>query len=535
LIISALRHGELNAAQWSVDMLVHWYNNAIRSGSSSRCFGWNTHLLVPSLLGSDLSDPIWKEIQNGHDWNESGVICIALNNAWADICMITAVYILAKPISQLSSESNKLTAALVNGTRYKPSSSTSVDHPHVTKGSDVLQLYMRHRWYWLYDNSSHSSWLDGVVESFSRIEEKEYISGRIYTGWGCRDIHSLKSMYVAMAIGYSRSEWEFSEQTIEFLFSGVVELQHREALIRDLNEWKEPSDDSVERAKLLMGDEYTPDMLKNFKISIVKVIETIEYRHVAVIRDAAIDSDFLLEIGRMGSSTAFTLRSNQMPLSLFDDINYVNEMDDDSRCIVNITNYNRSDVAVGFQETRLTGDAEWFDHSISDNVSINLYRRLIQMPGFIVSRFDDDRALIAQVVHDAASLAEKNYRPILFVGPWNIQELLDSALWGYGAEENKIPFDTRKDDGYPESYLCHLNEIEVYQLPFHVIEFCILAPKECFEKVDVRQLDDGRYVNVKFIEDEVERSKGTLKLSYWIKPAYKKIPTFKYISGLADE
>jgi len=166
---------------------------------------------------------------------------------------------------------------------------------------------------------------------------------------------------------------------------------------------------------------------------------------------------------------------------------------------------------------------------------LNLYRHLIQGTSFVESQFDDDKELITRVVDDTTSLISNSFTPILFIGPWDIYTLLDSARWGLADKGEEFPFTVRKDDGYPDNYLCHVNEIEVYQMPFNRIGFSILVGREGFKHVSVRRVDHDQFVDVSFIEDETDRSTGTLKLSYWLKSTFRKVPAFKYISKHEDE
>lgn len=533
-IVSALRHKELAAAEWAADMLVHWYDNAF-IGREPHQYRWRKMLLVHSELGIDFKEAIWARILNGHEPNAADAILISLSNAWLDMRLVTAAYIIMKPADEFSPHINKIISSLIDETRLRPSGGIYNVHHRIDSGAKILEAYIRQRSYWKYGNNTYSSWLDGVVDSFGRIEAPEHVSGRIYSGWGAEDIRHLQSAYMAIAISKSNREWTLSDQMLEFIFSDIFVIQHRETLLSDLNKWLEPSSDIFEKSKILSGDAYRLEMLENYKKSISKLIERINSQNKAEILHAPIDQARLIELGKYASETAFTTSAGRIPLALFNDIEFVDQLDDANKYTVSINDYQRSEVVEGIETSHAVNESEWFDDIITQSVSVNLFKCLIKYSDFVEDSFDDERNLIKRVVDDARTLTKEGYTPIFLIGPWNVYQLLDSALWKYGGKKDELPFAVRKDDGYGDSYLCHLENIEVYRMPFSKIGFTILTARECFDLVRIRQIGDGRYVKVEFEEDENELTKGSLKLSYWMQAKFINTPAYKYNSTSEEE
>lgn len=533
-IVSALRHKELAAAEWAADMLVHWYDNAYIGGEPHQ-YRWRKSLLVYPELGGDVTEALWAKILNGQEHNDADAIRISLSNAWFDMRLVVAAYIFMKPTDEISPGIKKIISSLVDETRLRPSGGIDYIHHRIDSGAKILEAYIRQRSYWKDGNNTYGSWLDGVVGAFGRIEAPEYVSGRIYSGWGAEDIRHLQSAYMAMAISKSNREWTLSDQMFEFLFSDCCELKHREVFVNDLNEWLKPSDDIIEKSKLFLGDAFRPEILEYYKNSISVLIERIKSKNEAEILHAPIDRARLIQFGKYASETAFTIGNGRIPLALFNDIKFVGHMDDVNKYSVNITGYGRSNVAEEIEPNRAVNEEDWLDNIITQSVPLNLFECLINSSNFIENKFDDDRNLIKRVVDDAKTLTKEGYTPILFIGPWNVHDLLDAALWKYGGKTDEIPFAVRKDDGYADSYICHLENIEVYRMPFDKIGYSILTTKECFDLVSFRQIGDGQYVEVEFEEDEKDRAKGSLKLSYWMQPKFKDTPAYKYISTSEEE
>ena len=532
-IITALRHREFVAAEWATDMLVHWYENTFTHNTPSQ-FGWNTTFLVHSLLGLEITEPIWEQILNGEVLDEADGVYIALNNSWLDTCIITACYILNKPNNQLDDKVKKIASALLHGTRLRSTDGLSGTQHQITKGADVLQAYIRYQWYWEYGDGIYGNWLNGIVDSFGQIEKEEYVSGRIYSGYGARDVHSLQAAYIAITIGLSVSEWTLRPKIFDFICSDVLNLKQRGRLIGELNQWQEPSEDTIGKAKLIAGDSYKSEYLENYKRSIAKLIAQLTDRNRENIISAPIDAERLVDFGKHASSTAFSLETDRIPFSLFNTVEYVDVLEDVYKSIINIGNYRRSEIAEGLGATSTASHR--LDKLVTDNVSHQLYRNFLQKINFVDSSFTDGRKLIAQAVTDSVELIDIGKTPILFIGPWDIYMMFDATFWNFGKIEDRLPFVIRKDDGYPDSYICHVEDVAVYRMPGSQIDYCVLLAQESFDKIKIRKIGDKQYVKAAFIDDEVEGSvKGTLRLSYWMKLQLLQNPSFKYILKAKEE
>lgn len=526
-IISALKNNEIDAAEWATDMLVHWYENSI-SGREPYQYLWNQDLLVHTLLGTDTSEPLWTQILNDQQLNESDSVRISLSNAWFDVRLATAAYILNRQNDLSDPRTQKVVSALINQKRLRPSGGIQVAHHNVSTGAHILQAYIRQRWHWLSADRTYGNWMDSITESFGRSEEKEYIIGRIYSGFGAKDIQSLRSSYMAFAISLSRKEWSISNTFLEFLFSSSVSLQQREDLVRELSSWSTAPDDAIEKAKDLMCEEYTPEHLTNFTASVETLANIIETKNIQEVVYAPLDLELLTSIGKNVSAEVFIANPTALPLSLFSNINFVENLDDRHLRKSTITGFQRSQFAKNVVVDRFGDYTSFISNIISQDISLTLFNRLYQEPKFIESRFSDPIKLLERSVVDVKTLLAEKNSPVLLIGPWTLRELLQSAWWNAHEKEGDFPYSVRKDDGYPENYICHLEGVEVYQTPFSDDVNCILTTKALFEGVRFKEIEARQYVNAEFVADERDPMRGSLVLSYWMDVVFGRVSAFKY-------
>jgi hypothetical protein len=146
---------------------------------------------------------------------------------------------------------------------------------------------------------------------------------------------------------------------------------------------------------------------------------------------------------------------------------------------------------------------------------------------YIEEEFQNVSRLLGAAVSLAKDIVQKGHNPILFIGPTDIEELLQKATWNELENSEELPFNIKRKDGYPEQYICHIDQIEVYHAPFSNLEFCALLPKECLKSIQVQQFEDSRYVDAEFKADQDDKTKGTLELAYRVKCIFSRDLTWK--------
>src|SRR5690606_23218594 len=108
-------------------------------------------------------------------------------NAAFDLRVIAACYILLKPDLNDDDKVREYIRALLSGDSIHPTGTIGRRAKSVSKASDILGAYIRHRDYPNYGEGTYGGWLSNVLYSFGRVNEQKKISGRIYSGWGRSD------------------------------------------------------------------------------------------------------------------------------------------------------------------------------------------------------------------------------------------------------------------------------------------------------------------------------------------------------------
>lgn len=536
-IVGAIRNGADDAAEWAVDILNNWYSTAFIGGEPYQ-YGWRGEFVVHQMLGMPVDGQLWRSVLNGQEFSGHDASLIALRNVWVDVRLATAGYLIKRSPAEIDQEHVRLVNALVAGARLKVGGSSGTTHTEMRDSSDILQAYIRQRWYWEYGDGTYSNWLDGALSAFAEMEQEEWVSGRVYSGWGGTGVTSVTQAYVAIAISLARRPWKLSESTLEFLFSEAVGFQHRQELIRNLREsWLEPDEPTLNIAKALSQGIDIQDRLENFSRSLEATIQQLEDENERGVIDARIDRERLRQLGRFASTSGFRIQGGAVPQSFFNDVEYVDQLGEETCHRIRIPGYDRSNIAEGIDAVPATNEDEWLDQMVTGEASVKLFRGVFERPGLIEAEVNGFDSLIEQAVRDGRSMREDGLRPVFLIGPRRTARLLEQAMWPHGLKHERLEYELTKEEGYPDHYICHLQGIETYQLPFRDAEFCILISRESFRLMRVRRLDDGRYVDVEFQENEENRAKGDLILSFWLEGELSHERAFKYAlpSALDEE
>ncbi|GEA06130.1 hypothetical protein KUL42_08910 [Alteromonas sp. KUL42] len=218
--ITALRHNNIEAAGWGIDMLNNWIEKlSVRQhGHGLEEYRWHAELVTHDMLLKSADDQAWGKVLNGNEFNLQSAFNIAINNAAFDLRVITACYILLKPNLNGDEQIKQYIRALLSCASIHPTGAIGRRTKSVSKASDILGAYIRHRDYPNYGEGSYGSWLSKVLGSFGRVNEQRRVSGRIYSGWGRNDPHSMKNAYVEIAVSFSSNQWQLGRIWFDISF-----------------------------------------------------------------------------------------------------------------------------------------------------------------------------------------------------------------------------------------------------------------------------------------------------------------------------
>jgi hypothetical protein len=528
--ISALRYNNAEAAGWGVDMLNNWIEKlSVREhGHGLEEYRWHSELVTHDMLLKSSDNELWQTALNGKEFNLRSAFNIALSNAAFDLRIITACYILLKPNSIIDDQVKQYVKALLSCAAIHPTGSIGGRTKSVTRASDILGAYIRHRDYPNYGEGSYGSWLSKVLESFGRVNEKRRVSGRIYLGWGRDDPQSMNSAYVEIAVSFSTNEWQLERKWFDIIFSNAFRHIDHESLVRDLNDWLKVADEMV-NSQLISHENHTKN-IENFKTSIQIIIQLINEHKKGVIAEAEIDEALLTQFGVIFSEQLNKVNSTpDFPINLFDTIGVNGKATTNNSFKVNIQEYKKENVAVNVDINRAVNEEDWLKDATNSNIKTNILRAFVRYQTTELHTYTSAE----NNVNDCIKLSKSIRNPVLFVGDDKLSRFLYDARYNQDiANKYGISF----IDGHGRYYICSIGNIEVYEIRFTDVEFSLLTTKELFEAIDFTKVAENQFVKVKFEASEKDESIGVLSLNYWMDITFKMDqPCIKFELKIKDE
>lgn len=534
MIIHASKYQNNEAAIWATDVLSRWYELFSNRNIGYRHYGWNHELITIKSLSLDSNNLVLKSLTCFNDFSQIEAVTIGLRNYWTDLRCLTAAYLLATSHNK-KNEYKNLIDALVSGKRLEPSGSVDVNHSPLKSAKDILGVYLRQYGSWE-SQSDYRELMEQHIDRLARIDEPEWVSGRMYSTFGTKRELYLPNFFKVVGIGLTINEFKIDHRWIEFLKSNAISQADLENTISSLKSLKVIEETTIKSVSEYFEIDLEKSKEKSdiFVKCIEKIIDELESTISIQIANAPIDQNRLLKFGEVSSGSTFTLSDGPLPVSLFSDIDYRDDFESDL-IVTNIVDYRKSEVSQGVEVNRAINEDEWLNDIISQQMQSTCFHQLLKNHSWREVEFEDAKSLILKAVEDSQSIKNKGMTPIMFIGPWAVYELIDASRWKYGREEEKLPLDISVETNKDDEYICHVAGIEVYRLPFSKVNFSILLSKEAFRKINIKRFGDGRYVDASFKTEKDTDLTGTLSLAFGVQCEFNTINGFRYISRHPDE
>ncbi|MBN2287639.1 MAG: hypothetical protein JXI43_14420, partial [Tissierellales bacterium] len=505
--ISALRFNNYEAAGWGVDMLNNWFDKFTFDEHWEAEYLWRSVLINHCHLLKDSDDPVWQHILKENEYDHLSAFSLAFKNASLDLRIVTACYMLLKPGQDQQELLVDYVKALLSGASIHKTGDIGRSHHRISDAGELLGAYIRHRDYRHYGDDSYGGWLSSILDSFGRIYEERRVPGRVYSGWGANDPRSMNKAYVEIAISLSKRKWVLPNDWEKAILSDAFRHMDRESMVSDLHDWIKIAQE--ERLYILFDKKDADRLISNFCDSITEIIHRIEKTQVEDVLGAEIDKDRLKKLSIASSEIFKKTDTPVFPLSLFERIEHKVEMDDKLSYKLNIQNYEKERVSLGVETNRVVHEDDFFANRVSDNVQINVLRKVLQYPLSASYKYKN----IGNILSDISRLANTMACPVLFVGSQALSNALHRSSYDRDfADEYEIS----RMDGFDNEYICHIGRCEVYRIRFSNVDYCLLTTKELFGKVKFRQIINGQFVEVYFIPNEDNVSIGKLQFKYWM-------------------
>lgn len=530
IVYDSIIHKETYSKETSVDLLLNWYDKTFWK-NDSHLFFKHQELLTHLHIKNNDSHPLWKDVLKDNSVNYNDLVVLTLHNAWIDIRLITALYIINDDLGVESQSLDKHAEALINGVSFYDTGSLRSIKKCINSGKDALCTYLKHIWFCLNDENSYSDWLNSVVHDFYHLKPRPpQISGRIYSGIGGPDgVRHLSSSYILISILNSNNVWTLSKSFEQNILCDFVTYEANKRILWNLEDWICPDVEIIKRCLLILGHDSLNRNLKNYLTSIDNIKEIIDKFVTAKVAEADLDIKKLLEISKQASSEGFNLHNKYVPTSLFKSIDFIQDLNEANEYSMAIGNYHKESIAKDVLSSSSHLDS-WYSDNIAKNVRDNLYRLFLTNVTFSVLESLSIADIFADIVDKSKKLRHKNLTPICFVGAELAHKLLNENIWKGSRETEQLPYNIYKDETISlVDYKCNIEDLEVFRLPFTTTNYCLLTTKEAFVDLRLRENIHGKYVNTYFIPSKDNKSLGTLKLSYWMSASFMQLPAYKYI------
>lgn len=516
-IIVSLRYENKNASIWATNILNSWLKS-FRLDRSIYQFSWKRILFNSSVFLYNENSDFIKYITN-NNLNIDDFYVKALSNNHTQSVIITAAYILKKNVNDLSDIDRQIIFALLNADKVTPGTTPVMSFKRFNI-SHILETYILNSF--TFKENSNKRIADDLINNFNSIYGEEYISGRIYSGFIENDISYVKDSFFALLISNSNNIFRLSPDFIDLIFSDILSQQNIDELIRLLNNFTNIEEDVQEKVKKLLEIEDINNLMDNYQNSINSIVEEIERKNNERILNTPINESQVNKIKTYCSNSVFKPDNFDNALNLFNNVNYSSTLSNDFKQVIRISSVDKRQF---INEDLYTEHYETFYADIlQDYVSKNLFRKIVSDINYINQEFTNRAILVLEVLKDA--LNKDNM--LIFIGSNDVLEYLNSFF--YSSSNRDLPFDIRKEDGFGNYYICHINNIPVYSLRNYCSNCCLLLDKNVFEVINIKRFSKDIYVDAEYYENQNDLTDGTLEISYGIQMNLNnEIESYKYI------
>ncbi len=511
MLVASIARGDSAAAYWLTDVFQKWLDPLRLEISSYTHIVRRPRFVTPEIINSD-----WQEIQAhleiepfAHERLNapSGVYQAVLRNYWVDCCCL-AIYLLilwgkhsgiGEPLAL------RVVKGVLDGEIFKAGGGIHGDRRPLSSLNDLLSSLLRQYFADGGHRNGYRSRLDKLMELLQDITSPEMVSGRVYSGYGGKDLDSVKDGQIFLLCSMAKSDWSPTQgftNDIRLLATSNDDvardmLNYLQSLITRLpqieySEWSnafsylrggvaDESGFNEAKQRVEKATQYLIDFIKNLRNE--------------ELRTAQIDPNRLLLIARSASNAAFKKESAEVPVSLFDTVEHSNRTFDKRRLI--IENCEKGEYTDPLMAQLPGNEAEWSAETVKDHVTHSVMADIITHWGKVISVDASTPERYWQELKNAAtSIVAQGLQPILL-----IESLTrPSWIWDWGQPHigrYKRPDDLhiKKQENETAGYIAHLNETAVYQAPIAPGASLVL-PRETFKRIVFTNFQNGYPVEV---------------------------------------
>jgi hypothetical protein len=317
--------------------------------------------------------------------------------------------------------------------------------------------------------------LDNMVEKLAKVEKPEMIPGRIYEGWGSRDIDFLKDGQILLLFYLAKPEWTPADDYINKLQKLAIKndetarkiVEHFESFLNRINEF-EFSEWGYAFSYLRgidLNEAIFSEAKEETRNKIQQIIDDIKKLRENRLQEAEIDNNRLLFIAKAASESAFDKEKAHLPISLFKEIEYVTEELNEKKIIFN--NYAKGSLTNPLMANIAINEDENFSSIIKNHIASFVMSEILNVSNIKnVDVYTADNYW--NELKKAVKIIEEKSTPVLLIE----SQTQPRWIWDWshisGEDRHNRPDDLQIKKRNKENfsnYIMNLNNIPVCQAP----------------------------------------------------------------------
>lgn len=531
MVANRIWNGDKLGALWSTDSLLKWLQLTQWDIYGTRHLGRS---LITPLVQVDIFEIEWDEVKGNldivgpqEDVKPFDIFYAAIENYWTDVQLLVIAVLINWSRHKPESIDGAIFFAkrVLSGIPHESDSMAEGNLRRFSNAESILTSLIRQFSSGERYGRTYRTRLDRVVSALDRVSDREWVSGRIYTGVGGPGIGELFEAYSILLLilaGDGQSNYSGILRTLQRIAEKDDEAARGVGSLLEklINTLKNAEFQSFRPTLIHFSDRF--ESAKTFEKSRFSLIKALNECSDALnstrdenIRDAEIDPDKLNELARAASTEVFNRTNINAPINSFAEFNETTEE--------LVTKYNL--VWNNFEKGSLTEPP--MDHPIgnvgqviAEGIANYVPARVL---GDVIAKLlkrtliiDDAEKYWGAIKEEAARILEKSQTPLLLVAIEDTPKWILDWIWPTGSEDEIArPLDMARSDSqenHSRYYMAHLNEIGVYRVAIARGASFIL-PKEVFKEVRFRRFPNGQFLEPSY---EPEDDPWKIKLIFGV-------------------
>ncbi|TYW43029.1 hypothetical protein [Vibrio cholerae] len=518
MISVSLRAGNIEALEWSVDILCRWRQSFDIDDYPYRTPSWHSSALNHYYLNKPLDNPQWLAALNGSEFNQGDANIVCFSNLIKDLRLIVICELIRASNKENVLKIKALVDSLIKDCGVKAQGASNVPEPLKT-ASDIIGAYIRQLDLGKYSDNAYETWLGGCRRLFNDSDNEKMVSGRVYTSRERSNIQSQSEFFVQIAIYFSRREWVLSPELQSTICSELFSYNNRESILYELNSWisiaegyaqtliVEEDGKVIPHMSMLYNNEDARNLIENFIRSMKQTISEINEFQKKCLRFAQIDLLVVEEFAQEASRYFLDEdKKDFYPLSLFK-IELCDYLEAEHQREYTLTNVDKYNFTTEIRSSNEKYNKESYASFLPDRIKLDIFHSIFDFNYLYHLQCYSAMSAIEFIVGYIPSIDN----PILFVSSSSVLDLLNRSMY---QKELLIGFDINYGRIKDRNYICTLEGCDIYRAHYTDVNDCFLLSRDVLDTIAVQKNNENGVVSVEYVLEQKEQLFGSIKYNY---------------------